>query len=108
VTTVSDASSDAPFAEIAAASPLPPRASSYSPTDAKTGNPADAASARVAASAATIDSRRLLTIASRDSSRKFIRDVAIRDPYGTTSATFVDVADRIRVAADVISSSTSR
>ena len=38
----------------------------------------------------------------------FIREVAIREPYGTTSATRVAAADRIRCAADVISSSTSR
>ena len=83
-------------------------AASYSGTVPKTGSPADAASERAAASPETIDSRRLLTTASRESSRKFIRDVAIRDPYGTTSATFVPGAFRIRDAADVISSSTSR
>ena len=87
---------------------LPPAAASYSATDANTGNPADAARARVAASDATIDSRRLLTTASRDSSRKFIREVAIRDPYGITRATFVASELRIRAAAEVISSSTSR
>src|SRR5205814_4600615 len=83
-------------------------AASYSGTVPKTGRPADAASDRAAASPATIESRRLLTMASRDRSRKFIRDVAIRDPYGTTSASFVPGAFRIRDAADVISSSTSR
>ena len=57
-------------------------AASYSATDENTGSPADAARARVAGSDATIERRRLLTIASRDSSRKFIREVAIRDPYG--------------------------
>jgi hypothetical protein len=86
----------------------PASADSYSPTVAKTGNPAEAARARVAGSPAMIDSLRLLTIASRDSSRKFIRDVEIREPYGTTRPTFGDSEDRIRDAADVISSSTSR
>jgi len=95
---------------IASASPRggPASAASYSATVANTGNPADAASARDAASPATIDSRRLLTTASRERRRKFIRDVAIREPYGTTRATFVPVVERIRDAADVISSSTSR
>jgi hypothetical protein len=79
-----------------------------SATEAKTGKPAEAASAREAASPDTIDSRRLLTSASRESSRKFIRDVAIRDPLGTTKATRVAAEERIRCAADVISSSTSR
>jgi hypothetical protein len=37
-----------------------------------------------------------------------IRDVASRDPYGTTSATRSSSAIRIRLAAEVISSSTSR
>jgi hypothetical protein len=46
--------------------------------------------------------------ASRDRRRKFIREVAIRDPYGTTRATLVPAAVRIRDAAEVISSSTSR
>jgi len=54
------------------------------------------------------DRRRLLTSASRERSRKLIREVAIREPFGTTSAIFVPGADRIRDAADVISSSTSR
>jgi hypothetical protein len=83
-------------------------AASYSPTVAKTGSPADAARARDAGSPATTDRRRLLTRASRERRRKLIREVAIRDPFGTTSATFVPGADRIRDAADVISSSTSR
>ena len=86
----------------------PARADSYSGTVANTGSPADAASARVAGSPATIDSLRLLMTASRDSSRKFIRDVEIREPYGTTRATLVESEERIREAADVISSSTSR
>ncbi|HEX5015455.1 MAG TPA: hypothetical protein VFV72_15015 [Candidatus Limnocylindrales bacterium] len=81
---------------------------SYSATDENTGRPADAARARVAGSDATIDRRRLLTTASRESSRKFIREVAIREPYGMTSATFVASEPRIRAAAEVISSSTSR
>ena len=83
-------------------------AASYSATDENTGSPADAARARVAGSDATIERRRLLTIASRDSSRKFIREVLIRDPYGITSATFVASEPRILAAAEVISSSTSR
>ena len=86
----------------------PASAASYSGTVAKTGSPAEAARARDAASPAITDSRRLLTSASRERSRKLILDVAMRDPYGTTSATFVPGADRIRDAADVISSSTSR
>jgi hypothetical protein len=90
------------------ASDVPPAASSHSATLAKTGRPADAARARVAGSVATIDRRRLLTSASRDRRRKFIRDVAIREPYGTTSATFVASDPRMRAAAEVISSSTSR
>ena len=83
-------------------------AASYSATDENTGSPADAARARVAGSDATIERRRLLTIASRDNSRKFIREVLIRDPYGITSATFVASEPRILAAAEVISSSTSR
>jgi len=86
----------------------PARAASYSAIVAKTGSPAEAASAREAGSPAITDSRRLLTSASRERSRKLIREVAIREPYGMTSATFVPAADRIRDAADVISSSTSR
>ena len=60
--------------------PEVPAADSHSATLEKTGRPAEAARARVAGSVATIDSRRLLTIASRDRRRKFIRDVAIREP----------------------------
>jgi shikimate kinase len=99
---------------VAPSDPEPPRPelaaadSSHSATLAKTGRPADAASARVAGSVATIDRRRLLTTASRDRRRKFIRDVAIREPYGTTRATFVASDPRMRAAAEVISSSTSR
>jgi hypothetical protein len=89
-------------------SEVTPAASSHSATLAKTGRPAEAARARVAGSVATIDRRRLLTSASRDKRRKFIREVAIREPYGTTSATFVASDPRIRAAAEVISSSTSR
>jgi hypothetical protein len=37
-----------------------------------------------------------------------IREDAIREPYGKTSATLVPGADRILDAADVISSSKSR
>ena len=59
---------------------------SYSATEAKTGSPADAASARVAGSPDTIDSRLSWVSASRDSSRKLIRDVATREPYGRTTA----------------------
>ena len=81
---------------------------SYSATEANTGNPADAASARVAASAATIESRFSWVSASRDSSRKLMRDVATREPYGSTTATRRPSADRMRAAADVISSSISR
>jgi len=86
----------------------PARAASYSATVANTGRPADAASALDAASPAITDSRRLLTTASRDRRRKLIREVAIREPFGTTSPTFVPGDVRIRDAADVISSSTSR
>ena len=46
--------------------------------------------------------------ASRDSSRKLIRDVATREPYGRTTAIRGASTSRIRVAAEVISSSTSR
>ena len=68
------APSDAEVPEIPAAT------ASHSATLAKTGRPAEAASARVAGSVETIDRRRLLTTASRDRRRKFIRDVAIREP----------------------------
>ena len=57
---------------------------------------------------ATIDSRFSLLSASRDRSRKLIRDVATREPYGRTRATRRASLERIRAAADVISSSTSR
>ncbi len=83
-------------------------AASNSATVAWTGSPADAAIARAAGSAATIDRTRFRSSASRASSRKLIRDVARREPGGRTSATFVSVAFRIRAAALVISSSTSR
>ena len=83
-------------------------AASYSPTDANTGMPAEAARARAEASGATMSSRLPLTIASRASSRKLIREVATRDPNGTTTATRVSAAARIRAAAEVISSSASR
>ncbi len=108
-TTVSLAARPTPAARAASPAPSPAASDdSYSGTVPKTGSPADAASDRAAASPDTIDSRRLFMTASRDRSRKFIREVAIRDPYGTTSATRVPAADRIRCAADVISSSTSR
>ena len=81
---------------------------SYSATLAKTGSPAEAASARVAESPATTASCFSLIRASRDSSRKLIRDVATREPYGRTSATRRPGTSRIRAAAEVISSSTSR
>ena len=84
------------------------RAASYSPTEPKTGSPADAASARAEASGATMSSRRPLTMASRASSLKLIRDVATRDPNGMTRATRVSSAWRMRLAAEVISSSASR
>ena len=86
----------------------PPSPTSYSATDAKTGSPADAASARVAGSPATIDSRLSWVSASRASSRKLIRDVATREPYGRTTAIRAASEPRMRAAADVISSSTSR
>ena len=60
--------------------PEPRRADSYSPTEPNTGSPADAARDREPASPDTIESRLLLTSASRDRSRKFIREVAIREP----------------------------
>ena len=83
-------------------------AASYSPTDANTGRPAEAASARAEASGATMSSRRPFACASRASSRKLIRDVATRDPKGSTRPTRVPSAVRMRVAAEVISSSGSR
>jgi hypothetical protein len=46
--------------------------------------------------------------ASRASSRKLIREVASLEPYGRTSATRSAPAALIPVAAEVISSSTSR
>jgi hypothetical protein len=70
----------APSDEDPSSPKFPPPASSHSATLAKTGRPAEAARARVAGSVATIDRRRLLTSASRDRRRKFIRDVAIREP----------------------------
>ncbi len=85
-----------------------PTSASYSPTVAWTGRPAEAAIARAAGSAATIDSTRFRSSASRASSRKLIREVASREPGGRTRATFVSVTARIRAAALVISSSTSR
>ena len=53
---------------------------SYSATVAKIGSPAEAARARVAPSPATIDSRLPLSVASRESNRKLMRDVATREP----------------------------
>ncbi len=81
---------------------------SYSPTVAKTGSPAEAARARAAGSGAMIERARLRSSASRASNRKLIREVAIRDPAGTTSPTRGSSDVRILAAADVISSSTSR
>ena len=46
--------------------------------------------------------------ASRASSRKLMRDVATREPNGSTSPTRASSAARIRDAAEVISSSASR
>ena len=63
-------------------SSAPAVADSYSATDAKTASPAEAARARVAGSPVTIDSRLSWVSASRDRSRKLIRDVATREPYG--------------------------
>ncbi len=83
-------------------------ADSNSVTLANTGRPADAASARVEPSGATIEIRRPRSEASRASNRKLIREVASREPCGSTIATQPGGADRIRPAADVISSSTSR
>src|SRR3954454_22375629 len=78
----------APATEDAAAGPssIDRSAVSYSATVAKAGNPADAARARVAASPATIETRLSCVVASRDRRRKLIREVATRDPYGSTSA----------------------
>ena len=60
-------------------------------------------------SLATIDSRLSWVSASRARSRKLIRDVATREPYGRTTATRGRArTPRIRAAAEVISSSTSR
>ena len=81
---------------------------SYSWTVAKTGRPADAARARVAESPAMTDRRFSWVSASRARSRKLIRDVATREPYGSTTATRPDSTARTRAAAEVISSSTSR
>jgi hypothetical protein len=61
-------------------STVPANDASYSATDANTGKPADAARARVAESPATIASCFSLTMASRESRRKLIRDVATREP----------------------------
>ena len=90
-----------------AMAPSVPSDDSYSATVAKTGSPAEAASARVAASPAMIDRRFSWVIASRASSRKLMRDVATREPYGRTTATRRPSTVRMRAAADVISSSVS-
>ena len=108
-----DATPDAAAAATAPASAsVPDRSSanedSYSPTVAKIGRPADAASARVAPSPATMESRLPLVSASRARRRKLIRDVATREPYGSTTATRLPSVDRMRAAAEVISSSMSR
>ena len=73
-------------APVASASAPGPSESSYSPTEPKTGRPAEAARARVAASGAMIESRFSWVSASRASNRKLIRDVATRDPCGSTTA----------------------
>ena len=82
--------------------------SSYSPTELKTGSPAEAARARVAASLAMIERRFSWVSASRASNRKLIRDVATRDPCGSTTAARRPSTVRMRAAAEVISSSMSR
>ncbi len=92
----------------ASSSSSPATEASYSATELKTGSPAEAASARVAGSPDTIDSRFSWVSASRDRSRKLIRDVATREPYGSTTARRDASEVRMRVAAEVISSSTSR
>ena len=92
----------------AAGSWTTPWSASNSATVAKTGRPAEAASARAAASVEMIDRARLRSSASRASSRKLIREVAMREPGGTTRPTRGSSDPRIRAAADVISSSTSR
>ncbi|MEJ7697726.1 MAG: hypothetical protein WKF78_14180 [Candidatus Limnocylindrales bacterium] len=55
-----------------------------------------------------MDKRFSWVSASRASNRKLIREVARRDPYGNTTATRGSALLRMRAAADVISSSTSR
>ncbi len=84
----------------------PPR--SKAATETCVANPADAASARAEASFVTTSSRLLRLSASRARSRKLIRDVASREPSGRTRAIRSSGSARIRAAADVISSSTSR
>ena len=108
-----DATPEATAPARSPASPsVPERSSSnedsYSPTVAKIGRPADAASARVAPSPATIESRLPLVSASRARRRKLMREVATREPYGSTTATRLPSDDRMRAAAEVISSSMSR
>ena len=79
------------------------------PTVAKIGNPADAASARVARVTGHDRQPLAVGLASRASSRKLMRDVATREPCGRTTATRVALGTpRMRAAAEVISSSTSR
>ena len=81
---------------------------SYSATVPNAAIPAEAASARVPRSGVTIARSRPYACASRASSRKLIREVAIRDPIGSTIASRGSGDSRIRAAALVISSSTSR
>jgi len=98
-----------PRVSLAVAAPGAPFApASNAATDGCTVRPAAAASARADESAATISIVLPRSAASRASSRKLIRDVASRDPYGSTSARRSASVDRIRAAADVISSSASR
>ena len=99
-----------PLGSVPSVSPSAPAApwASNAATEACTGNPAAAASARAEASAHTMSSRLPRAAASRASRRKLIRDVARREPYGSTSVIRFASVERMRAAADVISSSTSR
>jgi hypothetical protein len=93
-------------ARSAAVSPSPPL--SNAATDGWTVRPAVIARARADASAAMISIDLPRSVASRARSRKLMRDVARREPYGRTIAIRSSSESRIRAAADVISSSASR
>ena len=84
------------------------RAASASAAVGRPSTPAEAAMARTWTSGLAMARESPRAAASRFSSLKLMRPVAMRDPVGTTKTTCSSVALRSRATASVISSSLSR